>query len=49
MPVCCFTEWSRTPANNDIVKQTVGFTAEYDSTRAMTIEALLANDRATAY
>lgn len=49
MPSCAFTEWSRTNENNGIVKQTLSFAAEFDITRSLTLEAILANTQTTAY
>ena len=44
-----FEEWSNKAGNNDIVKQTMGFTAEYSNDDAYTAVAVLRNDRTTAY
>ncbi len=49
MPSCGFTEFSRTSENANLVRQTLKFTAEYDTTRALTLEALLANTTVAAY
>jgi hypothetical protein len=49
MPSVGFREFSRSSENPNLVKQTLRFTAEYDVTRALTIEALLANTQTTAY
>jgi hypothetical protein len=39
-----FKEWTKTDANNDIVKQTLGYTWQYDNSTSMQIEVLLLND-----
>ena len=49
LPSVGFREFSRTTENGGLVKQTLSFTAEYDVTRASTIEAILQNTRVTAY
>lgn len=49
IPVAAFTEWERTPDNDGLMRQTVGFVATYDLTRALTTEALLTNTKAVAY
>jgi hypothetical protein len=49
MPVCCFTDWSQTDDNDAIVKQTLSFVAEYDISRALTLEAMLVNSRVATY
>lgn len=49
MPVVAFTSFDATDANDTLREQTLGFTAEYDITRALTLEALLVNQRTTAY
>ena len=49
MPVCCFTSFDATDANDTLREQTLGFTAEYDITRALTLEAMMINTRLTTY
>jgi tail tube protein len=49
MPLVGFREFSRTTENGGIVKQTLGFTAEFDVTRSMSIESTLSNTRLTTY
>lgn len=49
MPVVAFTEFSRTNENGQIVEQTLGFKPQYDSTRGLSIEALLVNGLVTDY
>ena len=49
LPSVGFREFSRTSENGGLVKQTLNFTAEYDTTRALTAEALLTNTRVAAY
>ena len=49
LPSVAFEEWERTTENDGLVKQTMGFVAEFDVTRSLTVEALLANTSVTAY
>lgn len=49
MPSVGFREFSRDTENGNIVKQTLAFTAEFDTTRSLSIEGLLANTSTTAY
>ena len=42
-------EWTKTDSNNDIVKQTMWFTAQYDNATNATIEVLLLNSNSTGY
>jgi len=44
-----FKEWTKTDSNNDIVKQTLGYSGQYDNTTSMQIEILLINSQATGY
>lgn len=44
-----FEEWDRSGENNDIVTQTMGYSAEFDVTTAMAMEVVLINGQATAY
>ena len=49
MPVCTFTSFDVTDANDTLREQTLGFTAEFDPTRSLTLEALMLNTRLTTY
>lgn len=42
-------EWTKSDNNNDIVKQTMWFTAQYDNATSATIEVLLLNSNSTGY
>lgn len=44
-----FTEWTQTDDLDTLVKQTLGFVAEYKSTETSMIEILLVNDQSTSY
>lgn len=44
-----FENWDRSDDNDALVSQTLGFEGEFDVDTAMTIEALILNDRATSY
>ena len=44
-----FEEWDRSGDNNAIVTQTLGYSAEFDVSTAMSVEVLLLNGRSTAY
>lgn len=48
-PSLGFRDFSRTSENGGIVKQTLNFTAEFDVTRGLSVEAVLQNARLTAY
>ncbi|MGE0536638.1 MAG: phage tail tube protein [Pirellulales bacterium] len=49
LPKVQFMEFSRSTENDNLVRQTLKFTAEYDTTTALTIQALLANTQVTAF
>lgn len=49
MPQVSFREFSRTTDNSGIVKQTLGFVAEFNVSRSMSIEATLSNTQTSAY
>ena len=44
-----FKEWTKTDTNNDITKQTLGYSGQYDTNTSAQIEVLLLNDNATGY
>lgn len=44
-----FTEWTKADSNDEIIKQTVGFTGQYSTDDATSIEILLLNDNSTWY
>ena len=44
-----FKEWTKTDANNDIVKQTMWYSGQYDNATSMQVEILLINDNNTGY
>lgn len=44
-----FTEWSKTDSANEIVKQTLGFSGQYDNESWASIEILLINGNSTWY
>ena len=44
-----FEEWSRSNENDALVKQTMGFSGEFGTSEAMTLEILLLNTNATGY
>jgi hypothetical protein len=48
-PKVSFNEWSRTPDNDTLVKQSFNFKAEYEPTRGVTAEAILQNTNVTGY
>lgn len=49
MPQVSFSEWSRSGENDELVRQTIGFIAEFNVDRSMTAEALLRNTQITNY
>ncbi len=49
IPVAGFSDWGRSPGNDDLMRQTIGFVATYDLTRALSIEAFLTNTKTAAY
>lgn len=49
IPAASFSEWSRTDDNDELVKQTIGFSGEFNVARSMTAEALLTNTQAVSY
>ena len=49
IPQAGFTEWSKNTDNDGIIRQTVGFVAEYNIDRSMSMEAVLINAQTTAY
>ena len=44
-----FTEWTKADSNDEIIKQTVGFTGQYSTDDATSIEILLLNSNSTWY
>ena len=44
-----FTEWTKADSNDEIIKQTVGFTGQYSTDDATSIEILLLNGNSTWY
>lgn len=44
-----FTEWTKADSNDEIIKQTVGFTGQYSNDDATSIEILLLNGNSTWY
>ena len=44
-----FKEWTKTDSNNDIVKQTLWYSGQYDNATSMQVEILLINDNNTWY
>lgn len=49
LPLMQFMEFSRSSENDNLVRQTLKFTAQYDTTTALTLQALLANTQVTAF
>lgn len=49
IPTCSFREWDRTSDNDALVKQTLSFEGQYDTTRSLVAEAALRNTQVTAY
>lgn len=49
IPTAAIKEFARTSDNDALVKQTLGFSAEFDTSRALTAEATLRNTQITAY
>lgn len=49
LPKVGFDNWERTTDNDALVKQTLGFQAEFDVTTSETIHMLLQNEQTTAY
>jgi Phage tail tube protein len=44
-----FDSWERSGGNDDLIKETVGFTAEYNLTNTQTMNVVLQNVKSTAY
>ncbi len=44
-----FTEWTKADSNDEIIRQTVGFTGQYSTDDATSIEILLLNSNSTWY
>ena len=46
---CGLNEWTPTDNNNELTKQTMGFSAQYDNASGTSIEVLLFNSNSQGY